>query len=176
MRKVLEIFGVLRDEDVDWLVSIGRKHLVPKGSTIIEAGKTIDSICIVLGGKLSVRTGPGGDHEIATLFSGEVVGEISFVDSGLPLASVVAVENSEVLIIPADSVRAKISRDEGFASRFYRAIAVFLCTRLRKTIGHFGYGSWQEDPDASEIQEDGMDRASIGASNFDQVLKRMCGN
>ena len=46
-------------------------------------------------------------------------------------------------------LRTELERNQGFAARFYRAIAVFLSDRLRSTVGQLGYGVAQPQ-DAEE--------------------------
>ena len=101
MRKALQMLGVLEDPDIEWLLSHGRTQTVPSESVLIREGEPIDALYIVIDGKLSVRNVGVGDKEIAGLFPGEIVGEISFVDSRPPVASVIAAQNSRVLAVPA---------------------------------------------------------------------------
>jgi CRP/FNR family transcriptional regulator, cyclic AMP receptor protein len=85
MKKILFMLSELADQDLDWLLYVGRKEKLPAGTTLIQEGFTIDTFYIVLTGKLSVTIDAIG-KEIAQLDSGEVVGEISFIDNRPPLA------------------------------------------------------------------------------------------
>ena len=98
------------------------------GTVIIQQGVPVDSVFIVIDGQLQVYS---GSVEIAKLLAGEIVGEISFVDSRPPSASVKATVDSQVLAIPKAALRAKLQKDLGFASRFYLSLATFLADRLR---------------------------------------------
>ena len=81
MRKALYVMGILNDEDVEWLASRGRRLGVQKGEVLIREGQPVDALFILLDGSLDVSA---GDQQVATLLSGEIVGEISFADSSLP--------------------------------------------------------------------------------------------
>ena len=54
MRKVLYIFGLLTDADIDWMARVGIRRRLKDGEILIEQGKPIDSIILLLEGQLSV--------------------------------------------------------------------------------------------------------------------------
>ncbi len=172
MRKILYIMGVLTDQDVGWLIEHGSSQHVRAETVLIERGNPVEYLFILIAGQLLVYS-EGVD--IARLQSGEVVGEISFVDSRPPLASVKAAADSHILAIPKDALRAKLEKDEGFASRFYRSLAIFLADRLRVTTSRFGYGKKSqvdfEDPD--EMPLDMMDAVDMASARFDDMIKRL---
>src|SRR5258708_11907150 len=138
MRKALFFLGILNDADIDWLLANGLKREVLPGVCLIAEGKPIDSIFLVLDGRLSVSIAALENREVAQLMSGEIVGEMSFVDSNPPSASVGALERTFVLAIPKTRLRAKLDSDAMFASRFYPAIAVLPPDRLRTTRSPLG--------------------------------------
>ena len=125
---------------------------------------------------MSIRLSNTQREEVATLLSGEILGEISFVDSRPPSASVIAMEDSSVLAIPQATITEKLQEDPAFSARFYRAVASFLADRLRTTVGRFGYGKNYPDPAADELDEYSMEKISVAAVRFDSVLKRLCVN
>ena len=45
-----------------------------------------------------------------------------------------------VLAVPQRALRDKLHKDQGFAARFYRALAIFLANRMRATMNTLGYG------------------------------------
>ena len=44
MRKVLYIFGLLTDADIDWMARVGIRRRLKDGEILIEQGKPIGSI------------------------------------------------------------------------------------------------------------------------------------
>lgn len=173
MRKVLHLMGSLNDEDVEWLIGHGQPRTMAPRAVVIRQGEPIDALMILLDGQLSVRF--EDDREIAALYPGEVLGEISFVDSRPPSATVVAVHESHLLAIGREPFQRKLARDDGFAARFYRALAVFLADRLRTTTAHLGYGRWSSDAEAppDAIEDDAFDEISMAARRFDDMLRRL---
>src|SRR5688572_29638831 len=153
MRKVLYILGQLSDDDMDWISSVAVKKYLSPGEVLIRKGEPIDAIYIVLEGMLSVRTESDSASEIARLGSGEIVGEMSFVDARPPLATVVALERSLVLSISRMRLITKLDQDPTFTSHFYRALAIFLSYRLRDTVSMLGYGNQRQ----TAVDEDELD-------------------
>ena len=174
MRKALFLLGILNDGDLDWMIAAGARRDVDPGAILIREGSPVDAIFLVIDGLLGVRTALTGDTTIASLRSGEIVGEMSFVDSKPPSASVLALEPSIVLAIPRTALAAKLESDVPFAARFYRALAVFLSDRLRSTVSQLGYGKGveQRQPD-DEVDPDTLDNVSLAGARFDWLQKRL---
>ena len=175
MRKALYFMGILDDADVEWIASQGHNISVQKDEVLIREGEPVDALFILLDGSLKVAT--GGKH-IATLLSGEIVGEISFVDPRPPSATVTAEHDSHVLGIAQGLLRAKLAIDPWFASRFFQAVATFLADRLRTTTSRLGYGSTAQEDDQNageEIDIRMMDSVALAAVRFDKLLKRLRG-
>jgi CRP/FNR family cyclic AMP-dependent transcriptional regulator len=173
MRKVLYLMGIMDDGDIEWLRKNGSAKFMSSGTVLIREGAAVDDVFVVLDGKLSVLIKAMGDKEVATLLAGEIVGEMSFVDSRPPSASVVATQDSHLLVLSRSVLSVKLNADNAFAARFYRAVATLLADRLRKTTSYLGYGKWTEDTDPDELDESMMDSVSLGATRFDRLLKQL---
>ncbi|MEG3850808.1 cyclic nucleotide-binding domain-containing protein [Microcoleus sp. herbarium7] len=126
MSKILVILGELSDRDIDWMIANGARTLVPPGTTLITEGKPLDALYIILDGTLRVSVSSLADKELGTITSGEVLGEMSFVDGRLPSASIATIEECLILSIPRRLVAEKLEQDVLFSLRFYRAITKFL--------------------------------------------------
>jgi CRP/FNR family transcriptional regulator, cyclic AMP receptor protein len=174
VRKVLFIFSVLSDSDVEWLAKAGeRMHLDP-GTVLIPVGARVDNLYFVLDGRLAVKTKSG--DPIALLESGEIIGEMSLVDPAPTTVSVEVTTESTVLRISDEAVREKLETDLGFASRFYRALCVFMADRMRQTTQRFGYGNASDDTrDKDELNDDLLDNVHLAGARFDRMLKRLAG-
>lgn len=135
MQKSLFFLCEMTDADIQWLIYSGQRLQLHEAEVLVEQGVHADALYILLTGMLSVwLDGPSGKREVTRLTSGEVIGEISFIDSRLPSATVVAVVPSLLLAVPKDLLTKKIAADEGFGLRFYKAMAYFLSDRLRTTM------------------------------------------
>lgn len=174
MRKVLFIFSELTDGDVEWLAQAGdRVHFEP-GNVLIPLGARVDNLYFVLDGRLAIKTKSG--DPIALLESGEIVGEMSLVDPAPTTVSVEVATNCTLLRISDACVREKLASDLGFASRFYRALCVFLADRMRQTTQRMGYGAATDDVHAKdELNDDLLDNVHLAGARFDRMLKRLAG-
>lgn len=174
MRKVLFIFSVLSDSDVEWLAQSGERMHLDAGSVLIPVGSRVDYIYFVLDGRLVVKTRKG--DAFANLESGEIIGEMSLVDPAPTTVSVEVVNDATVLRISDQQVRQKLADDLGFAARFYRALCVFMADRMRQTTQRFGYGKASDDKNArDELNDDLLDNVHLAGARFDRMLKRLAG-
>lgn len=176
MRKALFFLGILSDTDIEWIIRNGAKLRVPAGDAVIREGQPADSLFFVLDGEfvVSTRMAP----RIAVLQAGEVVGEISFVDSRPPTASVTATRLSLVGAVPSKQLSAKLREDAGFAARFYRALATFLADRLRSTVGGLGSKGLDLDESVEDLDELAphlMDNLSLAGTRFSEMQRRSWG-
>jgi CRP/FNR family cyclic AMP-dependent transcriptional regulator len=142
---------------------------------VVPAGSRIDYLYFVLDGRLVVKTRAG--DVLAPLESGEILGEMSLVDPAPTAVSVEVVSDATVLRLADSVVREKLAADLGFASRFYRALCVFMAHRLRETTTRFGYGkASSEDANArDELNEDLLDTVHLAGARFERMLKRLAG-
>ncbi len=175
MRKVLYILGQLNDGDIEWLAERGVRRRLADGEVIVREGEPIDALFITLSGRFRVTLSDG--TEVARLGTGEVVGEIAFVDSSPPSATVTAVGDASVLVLPQALLRQRLAEDAPFAARFYRALAIFLADRLRATTRRLGYGAAgdldREGVLADEIDIGVLDTLSQAGDRFTRLLQSL---
>jgi CRP/FNR family cyclic AMP-dependent transcriptional regulator len=180
MRKVLYIFGLLTDADVEWIARNGRRRILRDREILIREGRQVESIIFLLRGELRISAQAAGD--IARIGVGEIVGEMSFVDSAPPAATVTATGECLALFIDKETVARKIDADPAFGCRFYRALAIFLADRLRGTGRRVDYGSANEPGGLGSVAvvKDELDLAildtvSQAGERFDRMIKTLAG-
>ncbi len=187
LRKVLLVFAELYDSDLDWMVQIGTPTMLSTNGVLIEAGKNLDAIYILLEGMLSVFVsaqinGAEVSKEIARLATGEILGEMSFVDAQGASATVKAVEKCLVWALPRSQLLAKLTQDQRFAARFYRAFSVVLADRVQDRLTRHGYGKQTYSKDQpldndleyeDELDLSTLENISLAGVRFDWLLKRV---
>jgi CRP/FNR family transcriptional regulator, cyclic AMP receptor protein len=173
MRRALHLLGILDDVDIEWMATNGNIEHVRAGEVLIRENTAVSALFILLDGQLSVYLERPGNIQIARLLPGEIVGEISFVSSRAPTATVAAVQDSEVLMLSRDALLVKLKKDPAFGARFYRAIASFLADRLHVTTSRFGYGSAAQDADPDQIDDSQMEDISLAMIRFDKLLRNL---
>jgi signal-transduction protein with cAMP-binding, CBS, and nucleotidyltransferase domain len=174
MRKVLFILSELLDEDVEWLATEGERVSFAAGAELIALASRVESVFIVLDGTVDVLAPNGA--VIVQLGSGEILGEMSLVDPARTTAAVRAHDDTVVLRLRNDMLRVKLTADQGFAARFYRALAVFLADRMRNTTRRLGQGAAGADPKKAQlddINEELLDKVYLAGARFDRLLKRL---
>jgi CRP-like cAMP-binding protein len=172
MKGVFFFLGELNDEDIDWMIQQGQKQHLKAGATLVQEGKPLDQMHVVLEGELGL-TVAGRTGEVAKIGVGEVVGEVSFVDSRPPSGTVTARVPSEVLSLPLPVLAAKLRQDPGFAARFYRALSMMLAYRLRvMTLRPQGATNSQAEP-ADQLDMNVLDTVHLAGARFQRILARL---
>ena len=178
MRKALYILGQLTDLDIEWMIEHGRREVVPQGHVLIRQGQPVENLYITLSGHVSVIDEKMGGKELARLGSGEIVGEMSFIDARPPSATVQGADEATVLVLSKTALQNRIDQDPAFSARFHRALAIFLSDRLRATVSRLGYGAAPGAIEEDEAQDDELDlnvldTVHLAGNRFDRILKRL---
>jgi len=173
MKRVLFILGQLSDHDLEWMIDNGSKETVRQGDFLVNQDDPIENIFIVLSGSFKIFNEQNPELNIAQIGSGEILGEMSFLDERPPSVSVQATETSSVYKISLARMRQKMEVDTRFAARLYYAIGLFLSDRLRKTTGRLGYGALEENEDIDEININVLSQVGQAGSRFSRMLNKL---
>ncbi|PZV07133.1 MAG: cyclic nucleotide-binding protein [Leptolyngbya sp.] len=179
MKTVLFLLGELDDDDIDWMLATGTRETMPTGTVLINEGVPINNLFILLEGTLSVTTAATQGREIANLLSGDIVGEMSFVDTRPPSATVSAKGEALVLCVPREQLAERLKFDTGFAARFYRALAICLSNRMRLTVSQLQNrdkspsGNLNHELPVSELAKDALESVELAKTRLDWLLRRL---
>ncbi|MEO1620479.1 MAG: cyclic nucleotide-binding domain-containing protein [Cyanobacteria bacterium J06632_3] len=183
-QRVQYVLGTLSDEDLDWLVAVGQRQSIPAKATLIEQGKPISAIYLILQGQFAVITDATTARPVAYLSSGDVAGEMSLMDAAPPSATVMAVEPGLVVSIPKNELLSRLHYDICFSARFYEAMAVLLSVRLRSTLEQVNPStpinpstpnatSSAREADVTRYNLEIADKWSLGQVRYDWLLRRL---
>ncbi len=180
MRRVLYLLGQLSDENIEWMIAKGRREQAPAGTLLIEEGKPSDLVYIVLDGVLGVFVNANGrETQIASRGTGEVLGEMSFIEDRLPTATVKTTERAVLFTIPKAVLADKLEQDRDFAARFYRGIAMSLSYRLRESMEQAspskGTSTGGDVDESEELDANMLDSVYLAGLRFDRIVRRMMG-
>jgi len=174
MRKVLYILGELEDSDLQWILDAGTPFVVAANRDVITEGVDTEHVFILIDGELLVAK---NGKELARLGAGEIVGEMSMLDSRPPSATVTALTDVTVFAVPKITLRTKLDKDSSFAARFYRALCVFLANRLGRSDQMIGAGARSASEilasEDDEISPDAMENVALAGARFDWFLQRV---
>lgn len=132
MRSSLIFFQYLNDDDIAWICQVSRKQAIASEQVVIASGKPNQTIYILLEGKCRVETAEG--RRLDVLSSGDIVGEVSFVDRRKTTAQVTADTHLVLAELDEEVLGKKLLGDPMFAARFYRGVASVLAFRLRRNL------------------------------------------
>jgi CRP/FNR family transcriptional regulator, cyclic AMP receptor protein len=176
IRKVsIFVFGLLTDADVAWMARAGVQRPIKDQEILIQEGRPLESVIFLLQGECMVTEHVAG--EIARLGVGEVVGEMSFLDSAPPSATVTAVGDGLALLLDKETLARRLEADVAFGCRFYRALAIHLADRMRGTVRRMG-GAPELNPKTvakDELDSRNLDVVSMARDRFDRLLKMLVG-
>lgn len=197
VKDALFIFGELRDSDIDWLSTVGQLEKLAPNKVLINAGRPVDALYLVLDGLLSISIPEGNSDPLALCFQGlerssvaqkvvaylskgEMAGAISFLTSLPVLTTIRASQETLLLSISRQQLAAKLQQDLGFAARFHRIIAIQILNTLQTTLNDMGCNdrSFQQGLDEEIEYEDelcltSLGQLSQGATKFNWMLKRL---
>lgn len=196
-REVLFAFGHFLDSDIDWLIANGSCQYLPVGSSLLQEGRSAETLYMLLKGSALVTIAETAidpldlafaalgtsdrhsDKEIATVLAGEFIGEMPFGENRLASTSVRTAEDSLVLAIPERSLKLKLQQDYGWAARFEAVVATLAMERFRDTISRLGYGrnfdsrNLERFKDADELNPSSLDKLNLAATRFKWMLNRL---
>ena len=83
-----------------------------------------------------------------------------------------------IFAIPKGILAARLAADQGFAARFYRALAIYLSTTVRERHRDLDHGvALPEDLDqedgTDELDELVLDGVYVAGERFDRMVKRV---
>ena len=163
----------LTDKQRNTLLSVVDSLHYSKGEIILSEGERRRSIFLIKEGMVRVeRAHMGFNVEISRLQSGEIFGEMSFVEEFGASASVIAHGDVKVDMIGEAHVASGGREDQSFYGGFYRSVAEVLSRRLRETtvrsISEFSWGGFGEFNDLRPESSDSWGGGSPLRERFNE--------
>jgi CRP-like cAMP-binding protein len=129
------LFGDLPSREVRRIAQICSARGVQRGEIVFEEGDEGDSLYVV--GRGSIRIfrvlTETYDETLAALGSGEVFGEMSFMDRVPRSSSAVALAPAEIVQLPRAEFDAVLSKQPLLAGKVIQHLARIMATRIRST-------------------------------------------
>ena len=129
--KAMDLCRTLSGADLDAIAAIVETRNVAAGKDLFREGDPGDGLFLVISGEISVtKLAPGGEHLLARLGPGGVLGEMSLVTADARSATGRALVDTRVLHMPAAGFRALLAAESVAAHKVVAAIADLLARRL----------------------------------------------
>lgn len=129
--KGMALCRALSAAEVEVIAAIIEPRQVAAGGDLFREGDPGDGLFLVATGEINViKRGPSGEHSLARLGSGGVLGEMSLVTSEARSATGRALVDTQALYLPATRFRALLAADSIAAHKMVAAIAEVLARRL----------------------------------------------
>lgn len=109
-------FASLDDATLLRVVGVSLNLAWSAGSVVFDKGAPAEALYIVLSGRVRIYdSGEQGEDEVALMDAGDYFGEHSLLRDTTHTKSARAVDDSELMVIPADSFRALLDGDASLA-------------------------------------------------------------
>jgi CRP/FNR family transcriptional regulator len=125
----------LDPDEIAVIETIGKIKTYPKGSTLLREGEPGTTFILILSGTVEVRKGLQGlkYKKLVELKACDLIGEIGFLGVHNRTASVVAIEDTEVMEFERAAFMRLIEQHPVIGMKAYRGIAEELAQRLSRS-------------------------------------------
>jgi len=126
--------GLSPDDQLS-LARLARRYQVPAGTTLLTEGAAVSELGVVLSGRVSVRTlvPERGLVTILTVEPGDIFAKSALVPPYRSTATVVALQDVDVIALDGRRLRAALAADCGLAAALYPRLVEAMSRRLDAT-------------------------------------------
>jgi CRP/FNR family cyclic AMP-dependent transcriptional regulator len=126
------LFRYLTDDERSRVERLGKKRYLSEGDYLIRAGESDSTLFAIEDGHLDiVATRDGNDVVLATVGTGDVLGEVSFIDDSPRTVSVRAEEGAVVRAWDKRTLSEALALDAQLMAKFSVAMCELLVERMR---------------------------------------------
>jgi CRP/FNR family cyclic AMP-dependent transcriptional regulator len=133
----IDVRGILREtdllraapaEELEGLMAAARLRIFPRGQVVFTRGDPGDSLIVVVSGRVKVviRSADGGELTLTVIESGSTLGELSVADDGPRSADAETLEESQLLLVPRETIQDICARVPSAAQALTSSIAATL--------------------------------------------------
>lgn len=139
--KDIYLFQDFNEHEMKNMLEAVEVRTFPADADVFRQGEVAQAFFIINTGSVRIhqKSSDNDNLEVAVLGSGSHFGEMPFVDGEKRSATATAIEDTELLILDYGVVKSLIDRNGAMAVKIYKAIAQFLCGRLRVTTSDLSF-------------------------------------
>jgi len=129
--KRMDLCRALTEPELVGVAALASTRSVPAGGDLFREGDAGDGLYLIVDGEISVvKRGAGGEHVLAKLGPGGVLGEMSLITADARSATGRALTAATVLHLPAAEFRAQLGAGSLAALKITAAVAEVLARRV----------------------------------------------
>src|SRR6478609_574634 len=152
-----DIYGAyprLSDDQIATLEAGGARRAVDTGETLVREGERVDNFFVILAGKVAVSTADdaGNRHVIRVHGPRRFLGELGDLEGQAAFYTAETVEPGEVLVVPAERLRALVAQDPVLSDLILRAYLWRRSLLIQEGSGFRIIGSCYS-PDTARLRE-----------------------
>jgi CRP-like cAMP-binding protein len=137
--KHVDLFREVPESGLRAIAEIAEPVSLGAGDVVVVEGGPPDALYVIRSGSCRIFKEKGGDAmPVVVVHRFDQFGASSLLDREPRSATVIAVEPTELLAFRAETLTAVLQKDPVTAAVFYRALAVSLFKRLRRTTDDLG--------------------------------------
>ena len=123
-----DLLGALPAADLAAIAAAARLRTVRRGQVVFSAGDPGDTLIVVVSGrvKVVVRSADGAELTLTVIRPHGVFGELSVVDSGPRSADAETLEESQLLLIPRETIQRACAQQPALAQALTGSLAATL--------------------------------------------------
>lgn len=128
------VFTRLGDEELAQLEAIGEAREFAPGAVLIAEGTATDEMFLIEYGTVRINKRAWKDSaDVADARAGQILGEVSFIDDGLPSATAIAASQVKAIALSKTRLRELAAQHPVIGLHIYQSLALLLAARLRDT-------------------------------------------
>ncbi|MBC8432748.1 MAG: cyclic nucleotide-binding domain-containing protein [Desulfobacterales bacterium] len=128
------LFALMKDRDLKRIAKLANHIFFKKGELIIKEGENDGRLFVIISGEVEIIKSLGDPNQKHLRFLGpnHYFGEMALIDDYVRTASVVAMENTEVLSLDQWNIRKEIAKNPSVAIELLQALS----RRIREAEEH----------------------------------------
>jgi CRP-like cAMP-binding protein len=135
----VDLFREVPESGIRAIAEIAEPVSLAAGDVVVVEGGPPDALYVIRSGSCRVFKEKGGDAmSVVHIHAVDQFGASSMLDREPRSATVIAVEPTELVAFRAERLTALLEKDPATAAAFYRALAVSLFRRMRRTTDDLG--------------------------------------
>jgi CRP/FNR family cyclic AMP-dependent transcriptional regulator len=170
VREVPCLAGFTPDEAAAVAAQVTLVALAP-GEALFHQGDPGGSVYVLVSGNVEIRVGgTNGEHEIATIGPGTLIGEFALLVDEQRTRSVVGCSQAQLWELPRTAFEAGLAAGESWATSFLMAVARELANQMlavdRLLVGLMDQGTHHDEPSARVRELEKLRRQLSGEWSF----------